>query len=244
MLVISAIMVALVAVVILLQPSPIVRLVAKISPRVLFYVQTEERVVALTIDDGPDAVETSVILDVLKRYRAHATFFMIARNVSGNEALVKRMIQEDHEIGVHFPRFPPTVMYTPHQFDQALAQSAAIFGRFGPSTWFRPSSGWYNARMLDIAEKQGYGCVLASVHPHDSHVRSVTFATRFILAMISHGEIIALHDGEGRGLRTASVLERVLPSLQARGYEVTTVSALVRRSGIPNSIRSAPPEEP
>lgn len=235
MFVIPAIIIVLVALVVLLPPPPVVRWIAEHSPRILFYVQTEERIVALTIDDGPDATETPAILNVLERHNAHATFFLIAGNVSGNEDLVERIIREDHEIAVHFSGFPPTVMYPASRFDRALGESAAILNRFAPTRWFRPSSGWYNSRMLDIAAKQGCRCVLASLYPHDPQVPSVAFATWFILGKIRPGEIIVLHDRKTRGLRTAAILERVLPQLQARGYEVMTVSALVQRSEAPTS---------
>ncbi len=59
------------------QPDWIVTLLAKLSPEVVYFVPTEEPVVALTLDDGPDPVTTPLILDVLKKHGARATFFVI-----------------------------------------------------------------------------------------------------------------------------------------------------------------------
>lgn len=68
-------------------------------PDVLYYVDTEVKAVALTIDDGPDSVTTAPILDVLDRNGAHATFFIITGRVPGNEKLLQRMVDGNHELG-------------------------------------------------------------------------------------------------------------------------------------------------
>ena len=57
--------------------------------------------VYLTFDDGPSRNNTPVILDALKKYNAHATFFLIGQNIPGNEDLVKRIVDEGHTVAVH-----------------------------------------------------------------------------------------------------------------------------------------------
>ena len=75
-----------------LQPDWVVEILARRSPEVIYYVETEEPVVALTIDDGPDPVATAGILDLLGRYGARATFFLITTHIPGNEELVVRTV--------------------------------------------------------------------------------------------------------------------------------------------------------
>jgi peptidoglycan/xylan/chitin deacetylase (PgdA/CDA1 family) len=65
----------------------------------LFYIETDRLVVALTIDDGPDPMTTPAILDVLARYRARATFFLISGNIPGNGALIRRLLAEGQRSG-------------------------------------------------------------------------------------------------------------------------------------------------
>src|SRR5262245_42638550 len=89
------------AVLTLCWPSWLVTALAWYSPEVVYFVNTEEPVVALTIDDGPDATSTPKILNILKQYKAHATFFMISSRVKDNEALVTQVLAEQHEIGNH-----------------------------------------------------------------------------------------------------------------------------------------------
>lgn len=60
--------------------------------------ETSEKVVAITFDDGPDAVQTLKILDVLKEYKIQACFFCIGSRVENNEKLIQRMVREGHLI--------------------------------------------------------------------------------------------------------------------------------------------------
>ena len=64
-------------------------------------VDTPEKVVALTFDDGPDPYHTPRVLDVLDRYQVKATFFMMGRNVERYPAVAREVLQRGHEIGNH-----------------------------------------------------------------------------------------------------------------------------------------------
>ena len=71
--------------------------------------------IALTFDDGPDPIITPQVLDILKRHNARATFFMLGYHVPGNEAVVKRIHQEGHEIGNHSWAHAHFTQLTPEQ---------------------------------------------------------------------------------------------------------------------------------
>lgn len=62
---------------------------------------TDRKVVYLTFDDGPHPPETERVLDVLRERGARATFFLIGSKVSGNEAALRRMLEEGHALGLH-----------------------------------------------------------------------------------------------------------------------------------------------
>jgi peptidoglycan/xylan/chitin deacetylase (PgdA/CDA1 family) len=87
--------------------------------------------------------------------------------------------------------------------------------------------------MVAIAKTHGYRMALGSVFPYDTHIPSACFARHHIEINVRPGAIIVLHDGRDRGQRTAEVLQRLLPSLRARGYQVVTLSELVCQSGDP-----------
>jgi peptidoglycan/xylan/chitin deacetylase (PgdA/CDA1 family) len=215
------------AAVLLLQPHWLIELLARRSPRVLYFVETNEPLVTLTFDDGPDPHTTPRILDLLERYEARATFFLISDRVQGYEGLVREMVEAGHELGNHMTRDRPSVRLSSAEFEAALIEADSVLSRFAEVEWFRPGGGRYDDALLSIIEKHGYRCALGSVYPYDSAIPFSTFAAHRILRKTRPGSVIILHDNGARGRRTADVLERILPELRGRGLRVVTLSELV-----------------
>jgi peptidoglycan/xylan/chitin deacetylase (PgdA/CDA1 family) len=200
--------------------------VAARSPRCLYFVRTRERVVALTIDDGPDATHTREILDVLRAHDARATLFLISGRLPGNEALVAAAVAEGHELGNHLTRDEPSNRLPPDAFAAAMREADSVLGRFSKVRWLRPASGWTTNVMLDTIEHAGHRCALGSIYPYDAHQPSARLSAAYVLSNVRPGAVIILHDGGNRGRRTAAVLRRVLPVLRARGYRIVSLTEL------------------
>ncbi len=193
----------------------------------LYFIETEESLVALTIDDGPDPETTPSILQLLARHHARATFFLISDRVDGNAALVRRAVAEGHELGNHLTRDEPSIALSSDEFAEALREAHATLARFAPVRWVRPGSGWYDREMLSIIAAHGYRAALGSVYPYDALIPSSRFAAQHVLRKVRPGSIIILHDGGARGARTAQTLEAILPELARRGLQVVTLSELI-----------------
>lgn len=217
----------LVATLILLEPEWVVARLRKRSPEVVYSIDTQDLLVALTIDDGPDLIETPKIMDSLKRHGAKATFFLITSRIPGNEELVQRMIDEGHELANHLWDDYPSILLDSSEFERQLVESDEALSNFADVRWFRPGSGWYNDAMLSVIHEHGYTCALGSVYPFDPHIGSSWFITRYVLSKIQPGSVIVLHDYGSRGARTAAALDAVLPELTSRGYKVVTLTELV-----------------
>jgi peptidoglycan/xylan/chitin deacetylase (PgdA/CDA1 family) len=213
-----------------LRPRWLVERLAERSPDVVYFVDTQRPMVALTIDDGPDSAATPLILDILKRHNAHATFFIITEKVPGNERLLQRMVAEGHEVGNHLTRDEPSIRLPSDAFEAELLTAHRELLRFAEPRWFRPGGGWFNDRMLSTARRHGYRCALGSVYPFDATIPSARFAAWYVLANARRGSVIVLHDGGARGRRTAAALERILPELDRRGLEAGTLSILTKES--------------
>ena len=146
-----------------------------ICPGAVYAVGTSEKVVALTIDDGPDlrlgtTNSTTRILDILQhhnqqvpKYSAHATFFLIGNQVRQRELLnggqldpiISHIIEAGHEIGNHMANDGATILLTDWfypQFDethQRLTPYAQLPGsRYAQVSWFRPGVGWCDRSMV------------------------------------------------------------------------------------------------
>ena len=86
---------------VLVQPEWLMARLRARSPEVLYSIDTDHLIVALTIDDGPDETYSIKIMELLEEYQAHATFFLITDRIPGNEEILQQMIREGHEIGNH-----------------------------------------------------------------------------------------------------------------------------------------------
>jgi peptidoglycan/xylan/chitin deacetylase (PgdA/CDA1 family) len=199
---------------------------AQLSPEVTYFVPTEARAVALTIDDGPDPVGTPPILDVLARNEAQATFFLIGSRVPGNEDLLVRMRAQFHEIANHTLRERASVLISREELAAELEETHALLSPYGVIRWFRPGSAFFTPPMLRVASRQGYRTALGDVFPFDSFIPNSGFHAWYILRHIRPGSVIILHDANGRGARTAATLEVVLPTLRDCGYQIVTLSEL------------------
>ncbi|HEU4523397.1 MAG TPA: polysaccharide deacetylase family protein, partial [Gemmatimonadales bacterium] len=207
-------------------PVWLVDRVAASFPGCLYRVRTQDRLVALTLDDGPDERTTPLILDQLRRHGARATFFLIGERVAGREALVRRLVEEGHEVGNHLMRDRAAIRLSAEELSRDLDQSHALLTTLAPVRWARPGSGWYSRETVAAMERKGYRCALGSVYPYDATIPSSGFAVRYILRNVRPGAVIVLHEGDARGRRTARTLGIVLPELGRSGYRVVALSEL------------------
>ena len=209
-----------------LQPRWLLSIATLIVPGVVYFAKTNKPIIALTIDDGPDAATTARILEILRHHEAQATFFVISSRIKGNEVLIQEMVGYGHELGNHLTEDKPSIKLSPQEFEVELLEAHAVLSKFAKPRWLRPASGWYNNTMVKIARKYGYQVALGSIFPFDTHIPSSWFAAKHILFNVYPGAIIVLHDSGLWGERTAFTLERILPELYRRGSRVVTLSEL------------------
>ena len=197
-------------------------------PEVVYYFPTKEPLVALTIDDGPDGSITGEMLDVLQAHGAKATFFVLTDNIPGNEAVVRRMVVEGHELGNHLTEDEVSARLPPEEFQSKLDAATRALTEYAEVRWFRPGSAWYNEAMLAAIQAGGYRIALGSILPLDTVIPSPGLIANYVKWNVEPGSIITLHDVGGRGRRAVKTLQRLLPELEARGYSLVTLSELDR----------------
>lgn len=231
-LVISFLIVLAAILVLFLQPRWLFSTITSIAPGVIYFSETNKPVIALTIDDGPDATTTSKILEILQRNAAQATFFVVSSRVKGNEPLIAKIVAKKNELGNHLTEDKPSIKLLPQEFEANLLEAHTVISKFTNPHWMRPASGWYNNTMLETARKYGYRVALGSLFPFDTHIHSSWFAAQHILLNVRPGSIIILHDCGSRGRRTAETLEMILPKLCSKGYSVVTLTELLQNEDL------------
>ena len=198
------------------------------SPDVTFYVERSDGEFALTIDDGLDPESTPLILDVLARHDARATFFVLGETLEENGPLVPRLLAEGHELANHQWSDAPAISLRPDQLQTEIELANEAITRFVAPQWFRPGGGVVPNGAPDYASGLGLRVVLGSVFPFDSHLGWRPFLSAYVEGRTRSGSIVVLHEASDRGRRTAAVLNRVLPRLKERGLRAVTLSELAR----------------
>lgn len=133
--------------------------------------KTDRKVVYLTFDDGPHPPETERVLDVLRERGARATFFLIGSKVSGNEAVLRRMLEEGHALGLHTYSHAGTFPLL--SFDKMLADvnegKHAVESVAGKKiSLFRPPFGVTNPTIAKVIRTLGLQTVGWDVRSFDT----------------------------------------------------------------------------
>jgi peptidoglycan-N-acetylglucosamine deacetylase len=195
-----------------------------------------EHQVALTFDDGPDPKWTPRVLDILKANGVTATFFLVGVNAERYPGLVRRIVNEGHEIGNHTYYHPNLAVCWPEHIRLELNATQllleTITGR--STTLFRPP---YNADTspssladlapLRIANDLNYLVVLENIDPQDWAQPGADVILQRIKQQRRDGSIILLHDAGGNRSQTIEALPRVIDWLHTRGDTIVPLSTLI-----------------
>jgi peptidoglycan/xylan/chitin deacetylase (PgdA/CDA1 family) len=210
--------------------------------RLVTSVPTREKIVALTIDDGPHPRFTPEILKILDRYHAKATFFMIGERMARYPALVREVRARGHIIGNHTFTHPVDLRRcSESQVVQELGRcQTEIRGLTGErASLFRPPRGRIGAAAFAIAEDQGYRVIGWTMSADNRLARTPEAMAERVLKHVSPGMIILLHDGttpsRAKDVRAAELIVR---GLRQHGYRLVTVPELLSRSPQPPADRT------
>jgi len=192
---------------------------------------TNKAAVALTFDDGPDPLYTLRILDVLDRYQARATFFVLGTQAEAHPELLRAIVQRGHEVGTHGYRHVNLTHLKPEAVAAELRRAdeliTAAVGRRPRD--LRPPYGFINQNVLAEAGKLGYRIILwTDEHdPRDWTRPAASEIVRRSLQRTEKGMILLLHDSGGNREQTVRALPIILERLRDQGYQVVTVDELL-----------------
>ncbi|MFD7179784.1 glycosyltransferase [Streptomyces sp. NPDC059904] len=192
----------------------------------------EHRLV-LTFDDGPDPEWTPKVLDVLKEHHAHGVFFVTGTMASRYPDLVKRMVDEGHEVGLHTFNHPDLSYQSKSRIDWELTQNqTALAGAAGIRTsLFRPPYSSFADAMdnkswpvTKYIGSRGYITVVNNTDSEDWKRPGVDEIIRRATPKGGKGAIVLMHDSGGDRSQTVAALDRFLPRLQSQGYDFVSLT--------------------
>ncbi|MFN6156151.1 MAG: polysaccharide deacetylase family protein [Dolichospermum sp.] len=204
---------------------------AKYQAKTIYKVEpsNKEKVIALTIDDGPWPKTTAEMLDILKRNNVKATFFWVGSALQENPEIAKRVVAEGHAIGNH------TWHHWYRKMDEATAKSEIektnelIYKTTGVKTsFFRPPGGYLNNGLAAYAKSQKNSVVMWSVTSADTDPRAkYQVFVKNVIRDAKPGAIVLMHDGGGNRERTVKALPAIVSGLKQQGYRFVTVPELL-----------------
>lgn len=187
-----------------------------------------KKLVALTFDDGPRRETTTRLLDVLKKNEAHATFFILASRLGGNEDILKRQIAEGHQVGSHSQTHRNMLKLSDADLRSEVElpdnKCKEITG--SAFTTFRPPYGNSNENVRAIINKP---IILWSVDTLDWKTKNPAAIEQEVMSHTFDGSIILMHDIFDTSVNAA---ESFIPKLKELGYEFVTVDELFKAKDI------------
>lgn len=192
-----------------------------------FKIQTSEKVVAITFDDGPHGVNTPRLLDMLKKRNVKATFYVVGNMVKYNPQLLRRMIAEGHEIGNHtvthgtLSKMSDAALRKELQdaHDMIVAETGVA-----PRSMRPPGGAIKNDQKKLMLKEFGYPTILWSVDPEDWKKPGASVVTSRLVNGAKPGGILLVHDLHAS---TVDAMPSTLDQLLAKGYRFVTVSELI-----------------
>ncbi|WP_460819861.1 bifunctional polysaccharide deacetylase/glycosyltransferase family 2 protein [Nocardioides korecus] len=205
--------------------------------------------IALTFDDGPDPQWTPKILAVLRAHHVPATFFVVGTQVIANPDLARRTVDAGNEIGIHtlthadLSKLPP--WWQTLELTNAQRVVAGITGQ--QTSLLRPPYSSENdavdngmLAVIHNAAHDGYLIGLTTLDSQDWTRPGVARIIKNSTPRTSAGQILLMHDAGGDRSQTVAALARLIPRLQAQGYQFKTLSQAI---GLPGLQQAAPASE-
>jgi peptidoglycan/xylan/chitin deacetylase (PgdA/CDA1 family) len=188
------------------------------------------RTLALTFDDGPNPAVTPWLLDLLDRYDARATFFVIGRHVRACPALAREIARRGHSLGNHTDTHPNLLWLSRTRVLNEFAQCAdSILHATGQrAAIMRPPYGYRGPQVHAAARQAGLDPpIMWSKTARDWTSQPIEQLIQR-LQTVKTGDIVLMHDGSHRALggdrrQTVQALEHWLPRWKAEGLDLVSL---------------------
>ena len=190
------------------------------------------KLVALTFDDGPWQGQTQKILDILLRYHAKATFFMIGRQAEHLPYLSRLVVADGMEVGDHTQSHKALLHASKATVTYEIGVGATTIRRYSGAvpTWYRPAGGTTDPFILSEARRLDLRVALWTLDTEDWTKPGTAAIVKKALGGVQPGSIVLMHDGGGDRSQTIAALPQIIQGLIARGYKMVTLSEL---NGLP-----------
>jgi cellulose synthase/poly-beta-1,6-N-acetylglucosamine synthase-like glycosyltransferase/peptidoglycan/xylan/chitin deacetylase (PgdA/CDA1 family) len=196
-------------------------------------VSVPDKTIVLTFDDGPDPTWTPQVLEILEKYDVPGTFFLVGSMVSRHPGIVRDMVEQGNEVGVHTFTHVDLSYQSQARVTREIEQTQlALAGAAGiTTTLFRaPYSSQtdaidnYSWPVYESLGADGYTSVFIDTDSDDWKRPGVSKIVEWATPEDGEGASVLFHDAGGERSQTIEALPKYIEKMQAKGYTFTTVS--------------------
>jgi peptidoglycan-N-acetylglucosamine deacetylase len=190
-------------------------------PSLTWKVETNDKVVYLTFDDGPHPEITPWVLDQLKAYGAKATFFCVGQNVVNHPKTFQSVLYEGHKVGNHTFNHLSGWSHSQNAYLQNIDACAEVVN----SRLFRPPYGRVVPWQIDTIKQKGYQIIMWDILTQDYNANiDIQNAITTTIRKTKPGSIIVFHDSVKAEAQLKQILPAVLQELSSQGYKFKSLS--------------------
>ncbi|MBQ6337332.1 MAG: polysaccharide deacetylase family protein [Ruminococcus sp.] len=192
----------------------------------IYYVDTTEKVCAVSFDAAWGNEQTDTLLDILDEYKVKSTFFLVQQWVDKYPDDVKEIYSRGHDVGNHSATHPHmATLSAEEQLEEIRSCNAAVEGLTGKCpTLFRAPYGEYNDNLVKNLRSEGMYCVQWNIDSLDWKDPTPDEMVERIKSKLCPGSIILMHNG---ATNTPEALPRILETIQSEGYTIVPISKLI-----------------
>ena len=201
-------------------------------PKAIWRMDSSERSIYLTFDDGPIPESTPFLLETLDKYGVKATFFVVGENVRKYPELFRQIVERGHQIGNHtnhhlgsFKHWTVTYLIDTYECQLLIKGEASLSGEKSEETMplFRPPHGWMRHSIYYWLSKR-YRIVMWDLVTRDySKWLTADDVYDNVRRYARNGSIVTFHDSLKSIDKLRTALPRAIEWLRAEGYEFKTI---------------------
>lgn len=194
-------------------------IVRTLAPYAVWSIPNATRSVYLTFDDGPTPGVTSDVLDILREYKASATFFCLGKNAERHPDLIERILRHGHHIGHHSQNHLDGWKADHFTYLRDVLRGASQI----PSTLYRPPYGRITPRQAQTICKR-FRLIMWDIisGDFDIHITPET-CVKNVLRHVCPGSIVVFHDSIKAAPRMLYALPRVLEELRKANFNTAPI---------------------
>jgi peptidoglycan/xylan/chitin deacetylase (PgdA/CDA1 family) len=192
----------------------------RIYSSLIWNIPTEKKAVYLTFDDGPTEIVTDKVLDLLKKYKAKATFFCLGKNVVANPQIYSRILSEGHQVGNHSQNHLNGWKTNNAEYIRDIEKAKEAID----SNLYRPPYGKIKSNQIKKLRKT-YRIIMWSILSRDYDLKiSAEKCLKICLTNLKPGSIIVFHDSLKAEEKMLFALDGLLKHLTKNEFSCETIS--------------------